>query len=77
MREKDIKHEAGRFWVGYNGHGYACLVAGLTHSITDSVYEASEDGLSLAVARCDYLAKRTSDGWVHPHLRGLPTEVST
>jgi len=30
----------------------------LTHSVADSSYPATDDGLSLAIARCDYLEKR-------------------
>lgn len=56
-RERDIKHEAGRYWVLDTGKAYAVMVAGVTHSESDSAYERNEDGLSIAVARCNYLAK--------------------
>ena len=55
-KEKDIKHEAGRFWVLDTGKAYAVMVTGVTHSTSESAYERTDDGLSLAVARCNYLA---------------------
>lgn len=57
-RERDIKHEAGRFWVCDTGRAYAVMIAGATHSASESAYERTPDGLSLAIARCDYLARR-------------------
>lgn len=57
-KEKDIKHEAGRAWVLDTGKAYAVMVARVTHSTSDSAYERTPDGLSIAVARCDYLGKR-------------------
>ena len=60
-REKDIKHEAGPFWVLDTGKAYAVMVAGVTHSTSESAYERTPDGLSIAVARCNYLAARRPD----------------
>ena len=62
-REKDIKHEAhgGRYWVLDTGKAYAGMVVGVTHSTSDSAYERTPDGLSIAVARCNYLAARRVD----------------
>lgn len=61
MKEHDIKHEVGNYWVGDNG-GKAYTVyrvqVGLHYSIPDSSYAHNPDGLSIAVARCNYLAKR-------------------
>lgn len=57
-REKDIKHENGRYWVLDTGRAYAVMVSGVTHSESESAYERTDDGLSIAVARCDYLANR-------------------
>lgn len=57
-REKDIAHENGDFWVLSNRYGYHVMRSGITHSIGDSSYSLDDNGLSLAVARCDYLAKR-------------------
>lgn len=54
MREQDILHENGHFWVGKTKSDFTVLVVGATHSVSDSTY----GDLSVAVARCDYLAKR-------------------
>jgi hypothetical protein len=54
MREQDILHENRDIWVGREARDvFTVYVAGITHSKADSSY----DDLSLAVARCDYLAK--------------------
>lgn len=58
MKEADIKHENGRFWVGDNKKDYTVYESGITHSTPDSSYEHDEDGLSIAIARCDFLAER-------------------
>lgn len=58
--ERDIKHEAGRFWVGDTKDSYTVYEEGITHSEPDSSYAHNEDGLSIAIARCNYLAKRTA-----------------
>jgi len=60
MKERDIKYENGCFWVGDTGKAYVVLKAGITHSVSDSAYVRDDDGLSIAKARCDYLAKRAS-----------------
>lgn len=57
-KEKDIKHEAGNFWVLDTGKAYAVMVSGVTHSISESAYERTDDGLSIAVARCNYLSSK-------------------
>lgn len=68
MREEDIIHERdGGFWVGrekartlygntIRSARYTVFRPYGTASISDSSYEATADGKSLAVARCDYLA---------------------
>jgi hypothetical protein len=58
IKEKDIKHEQGDFWVLDTGKGYAVMKTGTTHSTSDSEYAHSADGLSIAIARCNYLARR-------------------
>ena len=60
MRESDIMHEAGAYWVGRERSAYVVYCTGVTHSVSDSAYARTEDGLSIAKARCDYLAKRAS-----------------
>lgn len=60
MTERDIVHENGPAWVlDDRKHGcYTVFLAGVTHSVSDSAYAHDEDGLSIAVARADYLALR-------------------
>ncbi|QMV32344.1 hypothetical protein T2_00027 [Ralstonia phage Elie] len=62
MRESNIKHEAGRFWVCDDGEKYLVMAAGITHSVSESAYTRDADGLSTAIARTDWLAKRESEG---------------
>lgn len=58
MKEKDIIHENGPYWVMKNKVGYHVMVCGITHSVSDSCY-ADE---SIARARVDYLAKTHTEG---------------
>ena len=60
-RERDIKHENGCYWVLDTGKAYSVMVAGVTHSTSDSTYPRDPDGLSIAVARCNYLAAKRPD----------------
>lgn len=53
MKERDILHENGAFWVLKAGGAFHVMRQGITHSTTESAYA----DLSLAKARCDYLAK--------------------
>jgi len=57
---KDIAYENGGYWVLKDRDAGALIVfkAGVTHSVSDSAYKLDADGLSLAIARCDYLAGR-------------------
>lgn len=57
-RESDIMHEAGAYWVCRDRTSYTVYRVTLTHSVADSAYEKTPDGLSIAIARCNYLAKR-------------------
>ena len=63
MKESDIMHETpcGKYWVGRNASKKAYVVyrVGVTHSTSDSGYHMTADGLSIAIARADYLAKHT------------------
>ena len=56
MRERDIEHENGNYWVTRQRGVYTVFVTGPTHSVSDSSYL----DLSVAIARCDYLAKTGS-----------------
>lgn len=60
LKEKHILYENGPFWVmdDIEHEAYTVFRSGVTHSTSDSSYARTEDGYSLAVARCDYLAKR-------------------
>lgn len=52
-------HENGKFWVGRERNAYVVYRPyQAVASITDSAYPKTPDGLSIAVARCDYLAGR-------------------
>lgn len=60
VTEADIMHENGDFWVAREHRCYVVYAAGITHSISDSAYAKTPDGLSIAIARCNYLAKRAA-----------------
>ena len=59
-RERDILYEVGAYWVMLNRRCNALVVMRNvgTHSVSDSAYCRGDNGLSIAKARCDYLAKR-------------------
>ncbi len=56
--ESDILHENGAFWVCRERNAYTVFRNGVTAATSDSSYAKTPDGLSIAKARCDYLAKR-------------------
>ena len=58
MREQDVLHENGPAFVVRTANSYDVLVNKITHSELDSAYHKTGDGLSIAKARADYLAKR-------------------
>lgn len=59
-REQSIVHENGDYWVSNSNGQYTVYCAGITHSKADSSYSSDADGLSIAIARCDYLARRAA-----------------
>jgi hypothetical protein len=61
MREKDILYERGDYWVCRVAKTYTVYRNGVTHSTPDSSYAETPDGLSLAKARTDYLARRAEE----------------
>ena len=61
-KETDIMHENGKFWVLREKDKYCVCVSGITHAATDSAYEKNDDGLSIAIARCNGLANREKFG---------------
>lgn len=56
LKESSILHENGNYWVMQDGRGYHVMVAGATHSVSESSYADP----SLAIARVDYLAQRAA-----------------
>lgn len=53
-READIVHECGDFWVLADRKAYRVMQNRVTHSIEDSAYPRTADGLSIAKARANY-----------------------
>ena len=60
MKESDIMFEVGSYWVGRDRgwDSYVVYKVNLTHSVGDSAYPMTQDGLSIAIARATYLANR-------------------
>jgi hypothetical protein len=60
MKLSDILHENGNYWVlkdSYKGcETYTVMRNTITHS--ESVDEVTYPDITLAIARCDYLARR-------------------
>lgn len=61
-KESDIVYDNGNFWVHADRKQSAYVVyrSGVTHSVSDSAYRLTADGLSIAKARADYLARRVT-----------------
>ena len=57
-KESTIAYEAGKFWVRREDKRFTVYRSTSTHSVADSSYHDTDDGLSIAIARCNYLAKR-------------------
>lgn len=64
MTGRDIFYETAGFYVALNRRCNALVVfrpsRSGTHAESDSAYCNNPDGLSIAKARCDYLAKRAA-----------------
>jgi hypothetical protein len=62
MRESDIVHQIGKYWVGRDKshRAYVVYKIGPSYSTSDSAYNLNDDGLSIAIARANYLAKMES-----------------
>ncbi len=60
VKEPDIVHDRGTFWVLKEPHCYNVLQSGPTHSLTLVQFAPTEDGKSLAIACCDYKADRAA-----------------
>lgn len=57
-RESDIMHEAGSYFVLRVRGAYTVCKNGHVHATADSSYPLTDDGLAIAKARADYLARR-------------------
>lgn len=55
--ESSIVHESGDYWVCLVHDQLTVYRCRSTHSVADSSYPATADGRSIAIARCDYLAR--------------------
>jgi hypothetical protein len=62
MTEADIIHQAGPFWVGRTRSppSFTVYQVKATASHPDSSYAPDDDGRSMAVARCNYMARRAA-----------------
>lgn len=60
IKEKDIKHENGSYWVLDTRDSYTVMKNGITHSTSVQSFKCDSDGLSCAIAYCDFLAKRST-----------------
>lgn len=63
MNERDVIHEAGPFWVGRTSAPASFTVYEVrgVASYPDSSYPANDTGKSIAIARCEYLARRKAE----------------
>ena len=52
------RHENGNYWVAELDNTYTVFKTGITHSTSIQSFKRDSDGLSNAIAYCDYLAKR-------------------
>ncbi len=58
MKEENIKFEVGEYWILETWKSYTVMKNVGTHSVSDSEYNRDADGLSIAIARCNYLAEK-------------------
>lgn len=59
----DIVYENKHSWVcrDTKQNCYTVFINTITHSVSDSSYSLDDDGLSIAIARCDYMNKRKAE----------------
>ena len=64
MNASHILHESGPCYGAKTGQGYSVFrpAKSRTHCFSESSYPLTDDGLSIAKARCDYLGGPTSRG---------------
>jgi hypothetical protein len=60
MTEKDIICCYGNYWVFNDKNKYTVFKITNTHSVSDSSYSKTKDGLSIAIERCKYLFGKQS-----------------
>ncbi len=58
MTEADIIHERGEYWVARDRAAYTVCRNTSTHAVSIQSFAKDADGLSVAIAYCDYLARR-------------------
>ncbi len=58
LSDKNIKYEQGEYWILETWKSYTVMRDVGTHSVSDSEYNKDADGLSIAIARCNYLAMK-------------------
>lgn len=63
MKESEIVYEIGKYWVfdDKKNKRYTVFKSGINASESDSSYARTDDGLSIAKARADYLNKRSAN----------------
>lgn len=60
MKESPIVFDTGLFWVWKDSESYTVHKNGPMYSTHDSSYAPTPDGLSLAIARAEYLTKKAT-----------------
>jgi len=58
MKESQIVFDSGHFWVWKGPESYTVYKTGPVYSTPDSSYAPTPDGLSIAIARAEYLTKK-------------------
>lgn len=58
MKESQIVFDSGPFWVWKGPESFTVFKAGPVYSVPDSSYAPTPDGLSIAIARAEYLTKK-------------------
>ena len=58
MRESQIVFDSGPVWVWKCPESFTVFKVGPVYSVPDSSYAPTPDGLSIAIARAEYLTKK-------------------
>ena len=59
MKESQIVFDSGPVWVWKGPESYTVFKVGPVYSNPDSSYALTPDGLSIAIARAQYLTKKS------------------